>query len=281
MFTPITAFFAAAALLPGLASSATLSGLGTISVLNSSSFTTATPDMSIGCIDAAGRLVMDGCATFEFRDTYPNGIFTSDGNCSFTDSSQPANTDSRYGANSYAWSCWSHEAAVTDQLYTVVSSPRLPSSPPCAPFRSPLHSIPHPSAVSRLWHRNWPWAISRTDFRIPFCARATQTATLTSLVRHLGEVSSCRSGGLRGAAHSRESPRVIWRPCFCGNPSRPREAGSSDGPAPWGVLYETKCLRNKCRNDRNGSSELDVSPQMGGMPHGLPAWRVAMTGKGG
>lgn len=119
MFAPITVLFAAAALLPGLASGATLSGLGTISVINSSSFTTATPDMSIGCIDAAGRLVMDGCATFHFRDAYPNGIFTNDGNCSFTDSSQPANTDNHYGASSYAWSCWTHEAVVTDQLYTV------------------------------------------------------------------------------------------------------------------------------------------------------------------
>lgn len=128
MFSPITFLSAAAALLPGLASATALSGSGTISVLNSSSFTTATPDMAIGCIDASGRLVMDGCATFEARDTYPNGIFNSAGNCSFTDSSQPANTDSRYGANSYAWSCWTHEAAVTDQLYTVVS-PRLPSSP--------------------------------------------------------------------------------------------------------------------------------------------------------
>lgn len=149
MFAPITVLFAAAALLPGLASGATLSGLGTISVINSSSFTTATPDMSIGCIDAAGRLVMDGCATFQFRDAYPNGIFTNDGNCSFTDSSQPANTDNRYGASSYAWSCWSHEAVVTDQLYTVVSSPS-PFIILCFPSRTPLHSIPYLSATSRL-----------------------------------------------------------------------------------------------------------------------------------
>lgn len=142
MFTPITAVCAAAALLPGLASGATLSGLGTISVLNSSSFTTATPDMSIGCIDAAGRLVMDGCATFEFRDAYPNGIFTDAGNCSFTDSSQPANTDSRYGANSYAWSCWSHEAAVTDQIYTVVSLRLLSSSPGLR------------AGISRVWYHD-------------------------------------------------------------------------------------------------------------------------------
>lgn len=153
MFAPITALFAAAALLPGLASGATLSGLGTISVINSSSFTTATPDMSIGCIDAVGRLVMDGCATFEFRDAYPNGIFTSDGNCSFTDSSQPANTDSRYGANSYAWSCWSHQAVVTDQIYTVVSSRLLSSShaflpePPCTRFRTFRLRLGYVSAV--------------------------------------------------------------------------------------------------------------------------------------
>lgn len=119
MFNLIALLFAAPALLQGLASATALRGLGTISVLNSSSFTTATPDMAIGCIDASGRLVMDGCATFEFRDAYPNGIFTSAGNCSFTDSSQPANTDSRYGAGSYAWSCWTHETAVTDQLYTI------------------------------------------------------------------------------------------------------------------------------------------------------------------
>ncbi|KAG8168104.1 hypothetical protein KVR01_003793 [Diaporthe batatas] len=119
MFTIIINLFTAAALLPWLTSSTVLSGLGTISVLNSSSFMTATPDQTIGCIDASGRLVMDSCATFEYRDTYPNGIFSSAGNCSFTDSSQPANTDSRYGSGSYAWSCWTHEAVVTDELYTV------------------------------------------------------------------------------------------------------------------------------------------------------------------
>ncbi|KAJ0123103.1 hypothetical protein N8I77_010179 [Diaporthe amygdali] len=119
MFAPITALFAATALLPGLASATVLSGSGTISVLNSSSFTTATPDMNIGCVDATGKLVVDECATFTFRDTYPYGVSTSAGNCSFTNSSQQANTDSHYGANSYAWSCWPHEAAVTDQLYTI------------------------------------------------------------------------------------------------------------------------------------------------------------------
>lgn len=132
MFAPITALFAAAALLPGLASATVLSGSGTISVLNSSSFMTATPDMNIGCVDATGKLVMDGCATFTFRDTYPYGVSTSAGNCSFTNSSQQANTDSRYGANSYAWSCWPHDAAVTDQIYTIVGcpSPIIDHSPP-------------------------------------------------------------------------------------------------------------------------------------------------------
>jgi hypothetical protein len=86
---------------------------------------------------------MDSCATFEFRDTYPNGISSSAGNCSFTDSSQPANTDSRYGAGSYAWSCWTHEAVVTDQVYTVVSN-HLPL-PSCGipwPLELVLHLDP-------------------------------------------------------------------------------------------------------------------------------------------
>lgn len=205
MFASITVLCAAAAaMLPGLASGATLSGLGTISVINSSSFTTATPDMSIGCIDAAGRLVMNSCATFEFRDAYPNGIFTNDGNCSFTDSSQPANTDSRYGAGSYAWSCWTHEAVVTDQVYTVVSP--HPHDYLVFLSRTALYRIPYLSASGV---RLWLTMSFRMDSSILSSARATQIATLTSPVLRLRESSSCRSGSTRGAVHSQESHRVI------------------------------------------------------------------------
>lgn len=96
------------------------SGSGQIYVINNTDWKTATPDQSIGCLDARGSFSEDNCATFTKLGVYPNTLSTSVGNCSFTDSTQPANTDNAYGSHSYAWHCRpSFSATVTDSFYTI------------------------------------------------------------------------------------------------------------------------------------------------------------------
>ncbi|KAL7623118.1 hypothetical protein AAE478_006797 [Parahypoxylon ruwenzoriense] len=96
------------------------SGSGQIYLVNGSSFTTATPDLTIGCLDATGAFSEFDCATFTKLDTYPNTLSSSVGNCSFTDATQPTNADSPYGGRSYAWHCRpDYAASVSDSLYTV------------------------------------------------------------------------------------------------------------------------------------------------------------------
>ncbi|KAI1205166.1 uncharacterized protein F4807DRAFT_444207 [Annulohypoxylon truncatum] len=96
------------------------SGSGQIWIINSTSLGGATPAESIGCLDATGALSLDDCATFTKLSTYPLTVSSEAGNCTFDDSSQPANTDSVYGAHSYAWHCLDGYVATTsDQLYTI------------------------------------------------------------------------------------------------------------------------------------------------------------------
>ncbi|KAI6084619.1 hypothetical protein F4821DRAFT_167027 [Hypoxylon rubiginosum] len=100
------------------------SGSGQIYVINNTDWKTATPDQSIGCLDARGSFSEDNCATFTKLGVYPNTLSTSVGNCSFTDSTQPANTDNAYGSHSYAWHCRpSFSATVTDSFYTIKGLP--------------------------------------------------------------------------------------------------------------------------------------------------------------
>ncbi|KAI0885897.1 uncharacterized protein GGS22DRAFT_162244 [Annulohypoxylon maeteangense] len=96
------------------------SGSGQIFILNSTSLGGATPADRVGCLDSTGAVTLDNCATFTKLSSYPLTISSEVGNCTFADSSQPANTDNVYGANSYAWHCLDDYAATTsDQLYTV------------------------------------------------------------------------------------------------------------------------------------------------------------------
>lgn len=110
----------------GLLSAATavaaqnIDGSGTISVVVGGTFDTANPSNStVGCLNAAGKVTLDDCATFTAADRRTS---TTEGICSFKNSSQPANTDAVYGSNVYAFTCWGHSALTTDvQFYTVVS----------------------------------------------------------------------------------------------------------------------------------------------------------------
>ncbi|KAI2625667.1 hypothetical protein GGR54DRAFT_509576 [Hypoxylon sp. NC1633] len=97
------------------------SGSGQIYVINSTDIDAATPDQAVGCLDATGSLSASNCATFTKLEAYPGTLYSSVGNCSFTDATQPANTDNAYGSRSYAWHCRSNYAAtISDSLYTIV-----------------------------------------------------------------------------------------------------------------------------------------------------------------
>ncbi|KAI1763796.1 hypothetical protein GGR53DRAFT_344041 [Hypoxylon sp. FL1150] len=114
IYTTLCAIFATAAVAQDF------SGSGQIYIINSTDWTTATPDQSIGCLDTGGRFSESSCATFTKLSVYPNTLSTGAGNCSFTDSTQPANTDNAYGAHSYAWHCRaSFAATATDAFYSV------------------------------------------------------------------------------------------------------------------------------------------------------------------
>ncbi|KAI0106540.1 hypothetical protein F4776DRAFT_645671 [Hypoxylon sp. NC0597] len=97
-----------------------ITGSGHIYVINSTDFQTASPSDSIGCLDVTGAISVSDCATFTRLAVYPLSLSTAAGNCSFTDSSQVANTDNIYGQQSYAYHCRpDYVATAYDQLYTV------------------------------------------------------------------------------------------------------------------------------------------------------------------
>ncbi|KAJ6489973.1 hypothetical protein C8R45DRAFT_1138892 [Mycena sanguinolenta] len=94
-------------------------GTGYIHVLNSTNWTTATGADSVGCLNAAGRFVLDDCAVFTHFDAMPYGLSTSAGICTFYDTSMPANTASPYGAFTYALTCQTPESAQATYFYTI------------------------------------------------------------------------------------------------------------------------------------------------------------------
>ncbi|OTB00845.1 hypothetical protein M426DRAFT_323958 [Hypoxylon sp. CI-4A] len=100
-----------------------LSGSGQIYLLNSTNLGTATMSQIIGCLDATGAFTQLNCATFNRLSDYPRTLYTSVGNCSFSDASQPANTDNAYGSKSYAWHCRpDYVATIADSAYPVAQS---------------------------------------------------------------------------------------------------------------------------------------------------------------
>ncbi|KAI1808898.1 hypothetical protein F4811DRAFT_548474 [Daldinia bambusicola] len=82
-------------------------GTGEIRVVKSTNLKDALPENSIGCLDAKGGFTETNCATFTISDKGPNSLFLSSdaGNCTFSDTTQPANTDSVYGSRAHAFIC--------------------------------------------------------------------------------------------------------------------------------------------------------------------------------
>lgn len=126
-----TAVLALGALCASAAVAQDITGSGHILVINSTNFQTASPSDAIGCLDVTGALTELDCATFTRLAVYPLTLSTDAGNCSFTDSSQVANTDNIYGQQSYAYHCRpDYVATAYDELYTVtVRQPRYSPSP--------------------------------------------------------------------------------------------------------------------------------------------------------
>ncbi|KAI0386941.1 hypothetical protein F5Y04DRAFT_242660 [Hypomontagnella monticulosa] len=115
-----SAFLTICGLLATAAVAQDFSGSGEIHLINSTNFDSASLDNRIGCLDARGGFSRSNCATFTRLDVYPNSLSSRVGNCSFTDASQPANTDNPYGAHSYAFHCRPDFAAsISETLYTV------------------------------------------------------------------------------------------------------------------------------------------------------------------
>ncbi|KAI4649582.1 hypothetical protein J4E93_003902 [Alternaria ventricosa] len=104
------------------------SGIGHIYVLASDNWGTATPESSVGCLNAHGKFVHDSgsgkeCGTFQRMDDYPYTLSTHNGNCTFQDASQEENVDSHYGQGDYAWTCTERNVDIYDELYTITGFP--------------------------------------------------------------------------------------------------------------------------------------------------------------
>jgi len=103
------------------------SGIGHIIVLKSEDWSTATPKDAVGCLNDAGKLILnktaEECGVFSRLDDYPYTLSSKKGNCTFEDTTQERNTDSKYGGADYAWSCTDHKSDIYDELYTIVYCP--------------------------------------------------------------------------------------------------------------------------------------------------------------
>jgi hypothetical protein len=61
------------------------------------------------------------CGVFSRLEDYPWTLSSKKGNCTFEDTTQETNKDSKYGGMDYAWSCTEHKSEIYDELYTIVS----------------------------------------------------------------------------------------------------------------------------------------------------------------
>ncbi|ORY10265.1 hypothetical protein BCR34DRAFT_485978 [Clohesyomyces aquaticus] len=101
------------------------SGIGQITVINSSDWRTADPKKdTVGCLDDHGQISLADCGTFARLKDYPWTLSSKIGNCSFTDKTMPTNNESWYGKSDHAWSCDpSYVAEIYDELYTIGGFP--------------------------------------------------------------------------------------------------------------------------------------------------------------
>ncbi|OTA70021.1 hypothetical protein K449DRAFT_380045 [Hypoxylon sp. EC38] len=146
-----------------------------------------------------GALTLSDCAIFTRLPDYPRSLSTAAGNCSFTDSSQVANTDSVYGAKSYAWHCRpDYVTTNSDSLYTVTV--RRPPH---------FHSIPLLCATVRLRPCAYANCLSR-DSSTRSCATTTPTASTTSRSSR-PRTPPNRYGGSSGGVSSGQSRKDTLR----------------------------------------------------------------------
>ncbi|KAF2682539.1 hypothetical protein K458DRAFT_370502 [Lentithecium fluviatile CBS 122367] len=101
-------------------------GTGIIHVLQTADEKMTDPNNKVGCLSMTGRLIKPtnaaaDCGVYTKSAVYPYAVSTSTGNCTFTDTTQAANTDSHYGEQDYAWYCGNpdYNADIYDNLYTL------------------------------------------------------------------------------------------------------------------------------------------------------------------
>lgn len=100
-------------------------GRGRVFVLNNDIIEKATPRDTIGCLNAHGVVTLNDCAVFTRSEDWPNELVSSEGLCTFRDTSTAENLASVYGRNSFAFSCAKRELRTPmwagEPWYTVVS----------------------------------------------------------------------------------------------------------------------------------------------------------------
>ncbi|OAG01760.1 uncharacterized protein CC84DRAFT_1153848 [Paraphaeosphaeria sporulosa] len=149
---------------------ANFTGTGTISVWNSSDWTTATPASSLGCLSPKGKFIAPSsdaaCGVFTRLDNYPYTLSTKEGNCTFSDETQERNTESIYGGTDHAWNCLEpYEANIYDDLYTIDGFPYvfLCSGDVDCYFDARLVPAPGSSDATSIWPFRWgsqQWGIT-------------------------------------------------------------------------------------------------------------------------
>lgn len=119
MFAKSITIFASFAALAS-AAAPDLTGNGYLYVLNGTAGINQgqTEADRVGCLNVEGFLTLDDCAVFSDLTTKPQ---TSAGPCTFTDESQPVNSDSIYGQQDHAWHCFEGNDGTSYGFYSIVS----------------------------------------------------------------------------------------------------------------------------------------------------------------
>lgn len=99
-----------------------IAGTGIINVLVDTSsdinLSTATPALTVGCLNAAGKVVLNDCASFTGA---AYSASTTEGDCSFKNPVAPVNSDAVYGSTVHALTCSDATTSASVSFYTVVS----------------------------------------------------------------------------------------------------------------------------------------------------------------
>ncbi|KAF2826502.1 hypothetical protein CC86DRAFT_394442 [Ophiobolus disseminans] len=134
-------------------------GIGHIFVLKSDDWRSATPKSTVGCLNDAGKLVLNKtaaeCGVFERLEQYPYTLSSRKGNCTFDDPTQERNTESHYGGSDYAWSCTDHKTDIYDELYTIDGFPYVFLCFGDVACFYDAKKAPEDTEVLSLWQYHW------------------------------------------------------------------------------------------------------------------------------